>query len=169
MVCNLTWFFPCSFPLFFFKLDMKGKIRVYCRLRPLTEKEIADKEKCVVTSHDEFTVEHQWKDEKAKQYIYDHVFDYRASQENVFEDTKVWYLSFNICVVFIVSFLCFILTSFFLYIILFLLRKLLFLQPNRWFYSLQTASGAVSCGWIQCVHFCLWSNWFWEDIYNIWF
>ncbi|CAN6453603.1 unnamed protein product [Victoria cruziana] len=67
--------------------DMKGKIRVYCRLRPLTEKEIADKEKCVVTSHDEFTVEHQWKDEKAKQYIYDHVFDYRASQENVFEDT----------------------------------------------------------------------------------
>ncbi|CAN6453602.1 unnamed protein product [Victoria cruziana] len=82
--------------------DMKGKIRVYCRLRPLTEKEIADKEKCVVTSHDEFTVEHQWKDEKAKQYIYDHVFDYRASQENVFEDTKHLVQSavdgYNVCI-----------------------------------------------------------------------
>jgi len=53
--------------------DMKGKIRVFCRLRPLNEKEIAEKERDVLTSLDEFTVEHPWKDDKAKQHIYDHV------------------------------------------------------------------------------------------------
>ncbi|XP_031488283.1 kinesin-like protein KIN-14I isoform X2 [Nymphaea colorata] len=82
--------------------DMKGKIRVYCRLRPLTDKEIADKERSVVTSLDEFTVEHLWKVEKTKQYIYDHVFDSRASQEDVFEDTKYLVQSavdgYNVCI-----------------------------------------------------------------------
>ena len=71
---------------------MKGKIRVYCRLRPLNEKEIALKEKNVIISVDEFTVAHPWKDDKSKQYIYDHVFDQTASQEDIFEDTKVIYI-----------------------------------------------------------------------------
>ncbi|KAG5123734.1 hypothetical protein JHK82_030471 [Glycine max] len=35
--------------------DMKGKIRVYCRLRPLSEKEIASKERDSLTTVDEFT------------------------------------------------------------------------------------------------------------------
>ncbi|CAI0396392.1 unnamed protein product [Linum tenue] len=48
--------------------DMKGKIRVYCRLRPLNEKEIAGRERQIVSSTDEFTVEHPWKDDKAKQH-----------------------------------------------------------------------------------------------------
>jgi len=68
---------------------MKGKVRVYCRLRPLNEKEIVDKEKSMLTNADEFTVEHPWKDDKAKQHIYDRVFDGMASQEEVFEDTRV--------------------------------------------------------------------------------
>ncbi|KAH1266734.1 Kinesin-like protein KIN-14E [Glycine max] len=51
--------------------DMKGKIRVYCRLRPLSEKEIASKERDSLTTTDEFTVEHPWKDDKPKQHIYD--------------------------------------------------------------------------------------------------
>ncbi|CAB4318403.1 unnamed protein product [Prunus armeniaca] len=55
--------------------DMKGKIRVFCRLRPLNEKEIADKERGTTTSVDEFTVEHPWKDDKLKQHTYDRVFD----------------------------------------------------------------------------------------------
>ena len=67
---------------------MKGKIRVYCRLRPLSEKEIVEKEREVLTAVDEFTVEYPWKDEKLKQYIYDRVFDANATQESVFEDTK---------------------------------------------------------------------------------
>ncbi|GAB4847659.1 Kinesin-like protein KIN-14E [Ancistrocladus abbreviatus] len=67
---------------------MKGKIRVYCRLRPLSDKEKADNERNVVTTLDDFTVEHPWKDDKAKQHIYDRVFDGSSTQEDVFEDTK---------------------------------------------------------------------------------
>ena len=73
---------------------MKGKIRVYCRLRPLSEKEIAEKEREVLTATDEFTVEYPWKDDKLKQYIYDRVFDADATQESVFEDTKASHLSY---------------------------------------------------------------------------
>ena len=53
----------------------------------------------VLTSVDEFTVEHPWKDDKRKQHIYDRVFDMRASQDDVFEDTKVllWYVTRFVC------------------------------------------------------------------------
>lgn len=68
---------------------MKGKVRVFCRIRPLNEKEISEKEGQVLACVDEFTVEHPWKDDKAKQHMYDHVFDYSATQEEVFEDTRV--------------------------------------------------------------------------------
>ncbi|KAH1150981.1 hypothetical protein GYH30_044801 [Glycine max] len=82
--------------------DMKGKIRVYCRLRPLSEKEIVEKEREVLTAVDEFTVEYPWKDEKLKQYIYDRVFDANATQESVFEDTKYLVQSavdgYNVCI-----------------------------------------------------------------------
>lgn len=82
--------------------DMKGKIRVFCRLRPLSEKEIAEKQKNVVRSLDEFTVEHPWKDDKSRQHLYDHVFDAAASQEEVFEDTKYLVQSavdgYNVCI-----------------------------------------------------------------------
>lgn len=82
--------------------DMKGKIRVYCRLRPMSEKEIAEKEGCAVTSSDEFTVEHPWKDDKQKQHTYDRVFDGHATQEDVFEDTRYLVQSavdgYNVCI-----------------------------------------------------------------------
>lgn len=82
--------------------DMKGKIRVYCRLRPLGEKEIAVKERKVLTYVDEFTVEHPWKDDKAKQHIYDRMFNGNATQEDVFEDTRYLVQSavdgYNVCV-----------------------------------------------------------------------
>lgn len=74
--------------IWFFVSDMKGKIRVYCRLRPLSDKEIAEKEKDVLTFVDEFTVEHPWKDDKQKQHIYDRVFNCDITQQEVFEDTK---------------------------------------------------------------------------------
>ncbi|KAI0502235.1 hypothetical protein KFK09_017182 [Dendrobium nobile] len=82
--------------------DMKGKIRVFCRLRPLNENEIADKEKNMVVSIDEFTVAHPWKDEKLKQHIYDRVFGPSASQDDVFADTKYLVQSavdgYNVCI-----------------------------------------------------------------------
>ncbi|THU73776.1 hypothetical protein C4D60_Mb04t26420 [Musa balbisiana] len=82
--------------------DMKGKIRVFCRLRPLNEKEIAEGQKRIIVSPDEFTIAHPWKDEKSKQHIYDHVFDQSASQDEVFEDTKYLVQSavdgYNVCI-----------------------------------------------------------------------
>lgn len=74
---------------------MKGKIRVFCRVRPLGEKEIAEQERDVLTNLDEFTVEHSWKDDKPKQHIYDRVFDGSATQEEVFEDTRVSLMEFK--------------------------------------------------------------------------
>lgn len=67
---------------------MKGKIRVYCRLRPLTPKETSEKERNVLTTIDEFTVQHLGRDDKIKQHCYDHVFDGNATQEDVFNDTR---------------------------------------------------------------------------------
>ncbi|KAJ0988105.1 hypothetical protein J5N97_006461 [Dioscorea zingiberensis] len=82
--------------------DMKGKIRVFCRLRPLSEKEIAENERNIVSSLDEFTVEHPSKDDKSKQHIYDRVFDQTATQDEVFEDTKYLVQSavdgYNVCI-----------------------------------------------------------------------
>ncbi|KAG0461730.1 hypothetical protein HPP92_022027 [Vanilla planifolia] len=82
--------------------DMKGKIRVFCRVRPLNEKEISEKEKNMVVPIDEFTVAHPWKDEKSKQHIYDRVFGPSTSQEDVFEDTKYLVQSaidgYNVCI-----------------------------------------------------------------------
>lgn len=82
--------------------DMKGKIRVFCRYKPLSEKEIAASERDVLNSPDEFTVEHPWRDEKAKQHLYDRVFDGSATQEDVFEDTRYLVQSatdgFNVCI-----------------------------------------------------------------------
>ncbi|XAR73644.1 Minus-end-directed kinesin ATPase [Bertholletia excelsa] len=81
--------------------DMKGKIRVFCRLRPLSEKEVAEKERNVLLCLDEFTVEHHWKDD-VKQHLYDHVFDGHSTQEDVFEDTKYLVQSavdgYNVCI-----------------------------------------------------------------------
>ncbi|WOK95314.1 kinesin-like calmodulin-binding protein [Canna indica] len=82
--------------------DMKGKIRVYCRLRPLNGKEVAEGEKAIVASPDEFTLAHPWKDEKSKQHLYDRVFNHSASQDEVFEDTKYLVQSavdgYNVCI-----------------------------------------------------------------------
>lgn len=68
---------------------MKGKIRVYARWRPLSDKELRENQRLVLSSPDEFTIEHPWKDDKAKQHQFDHVFDHFSTQEQIFEDTKV--------------------------------------------------------------------------------
>eukprot|EP00271_Cylindrocystis_brebissonii_P011446 TRINITY_DN290_c0_g1_i1.p1 TRINITY_DN290_c0_g1~~TRINITY_DN290_c0_g1_i1.p1 ORF type:complete len:1371 (-),score=418.39 TRINITY_DN290_c0_g1_i1:1882-5994(-) len=83
--------------------DMKGKIRVYARSRPLSSKEAGEQQQPVVVCKDEFTLEHPWKDgEKPKQHQFDHVFAADASQEEVFEDTKYLIQSaidgYNVCI-----------------------------------------------------------------------
>ncbi|BBN70036.1 U3 ribonucleoprotein family protein, partial [Prunus dulcis] len=67
--------------------DMKGKIRVFCRIRPFTGKEIADKERGATTSVDEFTLAHPHRGQ-LKQHSFHRIFDGSASQEDVFEDTR---------------------------------------------------------------------------------
>ncbi|OIV94388.1 hypothetical protein TanjilG_25450 [Lupinus angustifolius] len=76
--------------------DMKGKIRVYCRVRPLSGKEIVEKEGNALTTVDEFTVEHLWKDNKPKQQMYDRVFDGDASQQDYLVQSAVD--GYNVCI-----------------------------------------------------------------------
>ncbi|KAG0454497.1 hypothetical protein HPP92_023789 [Vanilla planifolia] len=82
--------------------DMKGKIRVFCRLRPLNGKEIAEKENDILIAVDEFTVAHPWKIDRVKEHFYDYVLDQSASQDDVFESTKYLLQSavdgFNVCI-----------------------------------------------------------------------
>ncbi|KAJ0074927.1 hypothetical protein Patl1_33783 [Pistacia atlantica] len=68
---------------------MKGNIRVFCCLRPLNEKEVVEKERNVPSSLDESTIEHPWKDDKAKQHMYDRVFDGYATQDDYLVQSAV--------------------------------------------------------------------------------
>eukprot|EP00897_Mesotaenium_endlicherianum_P004538 jgi/Mesen1/4111/ME000216S03374 len=77
--------------------DMKGKIRVYARCRPLSEKERNENQHAVVRSPDEFTVEHPWRDgDKPKQHQFDHVFDPDASQEAYLVQSAID--GYNVCI-----------------------------------------------------------------------
>eukprot|EP00899_Mesostigma_viride_P014526 jgi/Mesvir1/23074/Mv10000-RA.2 len=83
--------------------DMKGKIRVYARTRPLSATETANGQKDVIIFPDEYTLEHPWKDEKKnKEYQFDTVFGPGTTQEEVFSDTKYLVQSavdgYNVCI-----------------------------------------------------------------------
>lgn len=69
--------------------DMKGKIRVYARTRPLSSKDQGQNAKFALSFPDEYTMEHPWKDEKKpRSYQFDACFNANTSQEEIFEDTK---------------------------------------------------------------------------------
>ena len=54
--------------------DMKGKIRVYCRVRPILDFERERGQKEAIFVPDELTASHFWKDEKkAREYPFDQV------------------------------------------------------------------------------------------------
>ncbi|GJP45792.1 hypothetical protein CLOM_g5128 [Closterium sp. NIES-68] len=83
--------------------DMKGKIRVYARWRPLNSRERGEGQRMVVEMPDEFTVQHPWRDaDHPKAHQFDRVFDHSASQEAVFEDTRYLIQSaidgYNVCI-----------------------------------------------------------------------
>ena len=62
--------------------DMKGKIRVYARVRPILkfEKDKGQKEALIIP--DELSLEHMWKDKK-REYSFDAVFSATTSQDKV--------------------------------------------------------------------------------------
>ncbi len=62
--------------------DMKGKIRVYARVRPMLQFEKERGQKVALNIPDELTLDHIWK-EKKREYQFDAVFEPVASQEKV--------------------------------------------------------------------------------------
>ena len=62
--------------------DMKGKIRVYARVRPMLEFERSRGQKEALIIPDELSLEHMWKDKK-REYSFDAVFSSSTSQEKV--------------------------------------------------------------------------------------
>ena len=62
--------------------DMKGKIRVYARVRPMLEFERSRGQKEALIIPDELSLEHMWKDKK-REYSFDAVFSSATPQEKV--------------------------------------------------------------------------------------
>lgn len=70
---------------------MKGKIRVYCRVRPMLPFEKNKGQSIAISVPDELTIGHPWKDEKKnREYVFDTIFTPDISQE------KVCFVSFRI-------------------------------------------------------------------------
>lgn len=97
--------------------DMKGKIRVYCRVRPMNENE--KKMGCIdaITLSDPFTLQIRVKKDQQlykhdgsgaqaqyqlKEFQFDSCFDAAANQEAIFQDTKMLIQSaidgYNVCI-----------------------------------------------------------------------
>ena len=70
--------------------DAKGKIRVYCRIRPFsrTEKEDPDKFIPCYKLNDETSLSIGTQKNRIKDYNFDAVFGEHSTQDEVFEDTK---------------------------------------------------------------------------------
>jgi len=68
--------------------DLKGAIRVYCRIRPKIKREIEDG--IALRKNDAFTVELEGKQgaKDAKKYTFDSIFDEDSSQEMVFAECR---------------------------------------------------------------------------------
>ena len=81
--------------------DMKGKIRVYCRVRPLLSFEKERGQEMAVEIPDELTINLKWKDKK-REFNFDAVFEGHTTQDKVFEDTKHLIRSavdgYNVCI-----------------------------------------------------------------------
>ncbi len=84
-------------------LASQGKIRVFCRVRPILPFETEKGQAFGLNIPDELTVTHPWKDEKKhREYSFDQVFHPGCSQEQVFEDTRHLVQSavdgYNVCI-----------------------------------------------------------------------
>eukprot|EP01138_Halocafeteria_seosinensis_P010611 gb/GECG01010836.1/.p1 GENE.gb/GECG01010836.1/~~gb/GECG01010836.1/.p1 ORF type:complete len:1505 (+),score=382.48 gb/GECG01010836.1/:1-4515(+) len=81
--------------------DMKGKIRVYCRSRPLSNSEIGRGNYSVVKIPDSCTVDIETQ-RGPKEFVYDSVFGEETTQANVFEESENLVQSafdgYNVCI-----------------------------------------------------------------------
>lgn len=84
--------------------DLKGKVRVYCRIRPFSEREKTDADKAqhCVNIIDEVSLTVGTQKNRMKSYNFDAVFGLNSTQEEVFDDTKRLIQSaidgFNVCI-----------------------------------------------------------------------
>ena len=83
--------------------DMKGKIRVYCRCRPMAKYEIENESKPSVSFPDEYTVDIEMGHNKGKRsFAYDCAFTPDSTQEETYEETSTLIQSaldgYNVCV-----------------------------------------------------------------------
>lgn len=84
--------------------DIKGKIRVYCRIRPFsnTEKEDPDKAIQCYKQNDEVSLTVGTQRNRTKDYQFDAVFGMNSTQDEVFEDTRRLIQSaidgYNVCI-----------------------------------------------------------------------
>ena len=82
--------------------DLKGKIRVFCRIRPLSKKEIANGSQSIVNTTDDYTVTCETRANQIKPFVYDTIFQPDAAQEEVFEDCLALVQSavdgYNVCI-----------------------------------------------------------------------
>ncbi|XP_072447376.1 uncharacterized protein [Chiloscyllium punctatum] len=81
--------------------DLKGKIHVFCRTRPLSKSELTHGSQCIVQSPDEYTVTIK-SSHGVKEFQFDQVFDGSTSQEESFRDTNRLIESavdgYNVCI-----------------------------------------------------------------------
>ncbi|XP_051876604.1 uncharacterized protein si:dkey-96l17.6 [Pristis pectinata] len=81
--------------------DLKGKICVFCRIRPLSKFELARGSQCIVQSPDQYTITIQ-SNRGAKEFQFDQVFNSSTSQEEIFKDTSRLIQSavdgYNVCI-----------------------------------------------------------------------
>nr|XP_034326344.1 myosin-11 isoform X3 [Crassostrea gigas] len=81
--------------------DMKGKIRVYCRARPLSSTETDRGNYSVVKSPDEYTINVE-SSRGTKEFQFDAIFMEDSTQEKIFEDTNNLIQSamdgYNVCI-----------------------------------------------------------------------
>ncbi|CAH1253064.1 KIFC3 [Branchiostoma lanceolatum] len=81
--------------------DMKGKIRVYCRARPLSGSELERGNVKIIRSPDEYTIQVD-SNRGTKEFQFDSIFGEEHSQEKIFEDTNNLIQSavdgYNVCI-----------------------------------------------------------------------
>ena len=82
--------------------DIKGKIRVFCRVRPLSPLEMSRGESSVVSISDQFTMMFEGKTGGRREFMYDSCFGPQCTQEEIFEDTRKLIQSavdgYNVCI-----------------------------------------------------------------------
>ncbi|XP_002122612.2 uncharacterized protein LOC100187504 [Ciona intestinalis] len=81
--------------------DMKGRIRVYCRVRPLSKTEKSNNNTNVIQSPDDYTIKVAAR-KGEKEFQFDQIFTQSHSQADVFEDTNNLVQSaidgYNVCI-----------------------------------------------------------------------